>query len=96
MIVETEDVELDLGTDSADQARHDGAVEPAGRPVWRVEVVLSAEAAASDNFLEYRMVVDVESVVDKCDLDWLRFKTVQARSVQIDVLNEGCEILHTC
>lgn len=96
MLVEPEDVELNLGTDSADEAGHDGAVEAAGRPVWRVEVVLIAEAATSDYLVDYRLFVDVESIVDERDCDRLQFKTVQARSVQVDVLDECCEVVHAC
>lgn len=96
VLVEAEDVELDFRADSADQAGHDGAVEAAGGPVRCVEVVLVAEAAAADHLVDYGLLVDVEAVVDERDGYGLRLEAVQARSVQVDVLDECCEVVHAC
>jgi hypothetical protein len=59
VLVKPEDVQLNHWTDPTDKTRHDGTVEAAGRPVGRVQVVLIAEAAASNNLVDYRLFVDI-------------------------------------
>lgn len=96
VLVEPEHEELGVGTDSADLVGHDGTVAAAGDEIRRVVVsgVVTAEAAAADDFAVEAWLADIVSVVDQCYSDW--WNSVQPGVVELDSLNEVSELFHAC